>query len=62
MAPILVLMVATGEGAEVGVASVTLGVEATVAVGYPKHFSALVKVIAPVVEAKVAMTTAARRL
>ena len=35
MAPILVLMGVTGEGAEVGVVSVTVGMMATAAVGYP---------------------------
>ena len=40
MAPILVLMGVTGEGAEVGVVSATVGVAATAAVGYPRHFMA----------------------
>ena len=62
MAPIFVLMGVTGEGAEVGVVSVTVGVVATAAVGYPRHFNALVKVVAPEGEARVAMTMVARRL
>ena len=62
MAPIFVLMGVIGEGAEVGVVSMTMGVAATAAVGYPRHFNAFAKVIAPVDEARVAMTTVGRWL
>ena len=62
IAPILALIGVTGEGAEVGVVSVTVGVKATAAGGYPRHFNVLVMVLAPVEEAKVAMMMVARRL
>lgn len=62
IAPILVLMGVIGEGAEVGVVSVTMGVVATLAVGYPRHLKALENVFAPVDDARVAMIMAGRRL